>query len=42
MKCLLFDDCDFKTAACRVQEPDESCYWYRYFKRLIEQKEENK
>lgn len=41
-QCSLFNFCNAKTATCRVREPDESCYWYRYFKRLIEQKEENK
>ena len=35
-KCELFEFCNCKTAACRSQEPDESCYWYRYFKKLIE------
>ena len=35
-KCPLFEFCNCKTAACRVQLPDESCYWYRYFKNLIE------
>jgi hypothetical protein len=34
-KCPLFEFCNCKTAACRVQLPDESCYWYRYFKNLI-------
>ena len=36
MKCPLFDWCPCKTAMCRVCEPDETCYWYRYFKKLIE------
>ena len=35
-KCPLFDFCNCKTAMCRVVLPDESCYWYRYFKGLIE------
>lgn len=35
-KCPLFEFCNCKTAACRVQLPDEGCYWYRYFKNLIE------
>lgn len=33
--CQLFEICNCKTAVCRVAEPDESCYWYRYFKRII-------
>ena len=35
-KCELFEFCNCKTAACRSQEPDDSCYWYRYFKKLVE------
>lgn len=38
-KCLLFEFCNCKTAMCRVYEPDESCYWYRYFEKLIKLKE---
>ena len=38
-KCELFEICNCKTAMCRACEPDESCYWYRYFKKLIEEKE---
>ena len=36
-KCPLFSFCNCKTAACRVVLPDEGCYWYRYFKSLIEE-----
>lgn len=36
MKCPLFDFCNCKTAYCLVQLPDDSCYWYRWFKKLIE------
>lgn len=39
MKCFLFEDCNFKTAVCRVREPDETCYLYRYFKELIKESE---
>ena len=39
-KCELFDICNCKTAACRVMPPDDSCYWYRYFKQLIKDREE--
>ena len=31
-KCPLFEFCNCKTAICRIRLPDESCYWYRYFK----------
>lgn len=41
MKCPLFSFCNCKTAICRAKEPDESCYWYRYFKDRIK-KFENK
>lgn len=39
MKCPLFDFCDSITAVCRVSEPDEGCYYYRYFRDLIQRKE---
>lgn len=35
-QCPLFKFCNAKTAVCRVQKPDRSCYYYRYFKKLIE------
>ena len=38
-KCPMFETCTCKTAMCRVYLPDESCYWYRYFKKLIEENE---
>lgn len=38
-KCPMLDTCTCKTAMCRVYLPDESCYWYRYFKNLIEKNE---
>lgn len=38
-KCEMFPICNCKTAMCRAVLPDESCYWYRYFKKLIEEKE---
>lgn len=42
-QCPMFYTCLCKTAMCRVKLPDESCYWYRYFKQLIkEQEEKNK
>ena len=42
MKCPLFNICDCKTAMCRVVPPDDSCYYYRYFKSIIEAKANNK
>lgn len=39
--CPLFDTCQCKTAMCRVILPDESCYWYRWFKKRIEEVEIN-
>ena len=38
MKCPLFNICDCKTAMRRVVPPDDSCYYYRYFKSIIEAK----
>ena len=38
MKCPLFNICNCKTAMCRVEPPDDSCYYYRYFKSIIEAK----
>ena len=38
-QCPLFNFCNCKTAACRFALPDESCYWYRYFKDLIKKRE---
>ena len=42
MKCPLFNFCDSITAVCRVSEPDEGCYYYRYFSDLIQRKEKKK
>jgi hypothetical protein len=39
-KCPLFDFCNCRTAMCRAVLPDDSCYWYRYFKALIKEREE--
>lgn len=36
--CSLFNICNCKTAMCRVEPPDDSCYYYRYFKSIIETK----
>ena len=35
--CALFPICNCKTAMCRAVPPDERCYYYRYFKKLIEE-----
>ena len=37
--CPLVDWCPSKTAPCNVMPPDEGCYWYRYFRDLIEKAE---
>ena len=42
MECPLFKMCYLKTAMCRCCLPDETCYWYRYFKKLIEENENKK
>jgi len=34
--CPLFNFCNCKTAICKILEPDDTCFWYRYFKKLIE------
>ena len=39
-KCKLFEFCNCKTAMCKICPPDESCYYYRYFKKLIEENKE--
>lgn len=40
MKCPMFDSCTLKTGGCVASLPDNGCYWYRWFKDLI-QKTEN-
>lgn len=37
--CPLFEFCNCRTATCRAVLPDDSCYWYRYFKALIKERE---
>lgn len=39
-KCPLFEFCNCRTATCRAALPDDNCYWYRYFKALIKEREE--
>lgn len=39
--CPLLKNCDCKTAACRASLPDESCYWYRWFKQRINEVEDH-
>lgn len=34
--CMLVNNCNYKTATCRVCEPDDGCYPYRYIKKIIE------
>lgn len=38
-ECPLFSICNNKTAVCAVRLPDESCWYYRYFKKLIKEDE---
>lgn len=40
MKCPMYDSCTLKTGGCVASLPDDGCYWYRFFKDLI-QKTEN-
>lgn len=37
--CPMFRRCECKTAMCRCALPDESCYWYRWFKQRINEVE---
>ena len=41
-QCPMFYTCLCKTAMCRVKLPDESCYWYNYFKKRIQENEQEK
>ena len=34
-ECKLYPICNYKTAICKIKEPDGSCYYYRYFNNLI-------
>ena len=38
--CPMVKTCQCKTAMCNVRLPDESCYWYRYFKNRIKEVED--
>lgn len=40
--CPLLNICQCKTAVCRIELPDEGCYWYRWFKKRIEEVEKDK
>lgn len=40
--CPLFKWCPSKTATCRVCLPDDGCYWYRWFKKLIQENNESR
>lgn len=35
MHCLLYNQCNCKTAICRIREPDATCPIYKYFYTLI-------
>ena len=34
--CKLMRGCQYATAVCRVEEPDDGCYVYRYIKSIID------
>ena len=36
-QCPLFENCDCKSAVCRVSLPDKNCWYYRWFRDLIEE-----
>lgn len=38
--CFLYRTCPYKTAVCNVRKPDEGCYVYREFKKIIKNQEE--
>lgn len=40
-KCPMFETCQHKTAVCSCKLPDESCFWYRWFKERIEEEEDS-
>ena len=40
MKCPMYDSCTLRNGGCLASLPDNGCYWYRFFKDLI-QKTEN-
>ena len=33
-RCPLIENCQQKSAVCNVQLPDETCYWFRWFRAL--------
>lgn len=37
--CPLVSHCQSRTGPCFVMEPDDGCYYYRYFKELIKRRE---
>ena len=41
-ECFIVDWCQCKTAICYVCGPDEDCWLYRKFKKIIEQNEKRK
>ena len=41
-KCKLFDICNHKTFQCEYEEPNESCFFFNYFKDIINLKEKEK
>lgn len=41
-KCFLFPQCPFLTATCSVLGPDNGCYVYRAFEKMIEEDKNSK
>ena len=37
--CPLVSHCQSRTGPCFVREPDDGCYYYRYFRDLIKRRE---
>lgn len=40
--CPLVSHCQSRTGPCFVMEPDDGCYYYRYFRDLIKRREGDK
>ena len=39
MKCPMYDSCTLRNGGCLASLPDNGCYWYRFFKDLIQETE---
>ena len=38
-KCPLMERCNAKSGVCWSELPDDTCYYYRWFKEIIRQRE---